>query len=63
MTENTARSRITGVMLDERRDGCGRRPYQAPRILSRERLEAVAGICTKSTPPSCDPLIGGVISS
>lgn len=30
-----------------------RRPYQAPRILSREPLEAIAGFCAKVTPGTC----------
>lgn len=33
-----------------------RRPYQAPRILSRERLESIAGFCGKATAGACGNL-------
>jgi hypothetical protein len=32
-------------------DAAGRKPYEAPRILSREPLEAVAALCSP-TPPA-----------
>ncbi|GBE08122.1 hypothetical protein BMS3Abin11_01239 [bacterium BMS3Abin11] len=44
----------------------GRRlPYISPKILSREKLESIAGLCTKSTAGvfTCDPVNGGVVSS
>lgn len=43
-----------------------KRPYQPPRIVSREPLEVVAGICVgfdaKSAPPQCG-LLGGILFS
>lgn len=40
-------------------------PYISPKILSREKLESIAGLCTKATAgvSTCDPLNGGVVSS
>ncbi len=33
-----------------------RRPYQPPRILSREPLESIAGFCAKATHGACGGL-------
>jgi len=33
----------------------GRKPYEAPRILSREPLEAVAAVCSPSPPAKANP--------
>ncbi len=43
-----------------------KRPYEAPRIVSREPLEVVAALCAgfnaKSAPPQCG-LLGGILLS
>jgi hypothetical protein len=36
-------------------DGGGRRPYSAPRILSREPLESVAAVCAPTPPAKSNP--------
>jgi hypothetical protein len=33
----------------------GKKPYEAPRILSREPLEAVAAVCAPSPPAKANP--------
>jgi hypothetical protein len=42
-----------------------RRPYERPRILSRESLEAVAAVCAPAPPAKANPGLcpGGPISS
>ena len=35
-----------------------RRPYTKPQILYRERLEAIANVCSKSDPATCASLSG-----
>lgn len=32
-----------------------KRPYEAPRVLSREPLEAVAAVCTPAPPAKANP--------
>jgi hypothetical protein len=43
----------------------GRKPYEAPRILSREPLEAIAATCSPSPPAKANPVLcpQGPISS
>jgi len=38
-----------------RKDGLPRRPYEPPRILSREPLEAVAAVCSPAPPAKGNP--------
>jgi hypothetical protein len=33
----------------------GKKPYEAPRILSREPLEAVAAVCSPAPPAKANP--------
>jgi hypothetical protein len=36
-------------------DALGRRPYESPRILYREPLEAMAAVCAPSPPAKSNP--------
>ena len=54
MNENRHTDRSEGDgMTQPTEEGRKLRPYQAPRILSRERLESIAVGCSKATPGAC----------
>lgn len=53
---HTDRSDGDGTAKPAEDDEVKRRPYQAPRILSRERLESIAGFCGKATAGACGNL-------
>ena len=58
MTERTVNSmeqaKTTTPEAGAPQDG-GRKPYEPPKILSREPLEAAAGVCAPSPPAKSNP--------
>jgi len=65
MTDHNALSKKTDTGTSSAGVEGRRQPYIAPKILSREKLESIAGICTKSTvlDSACDPATSGIINS
>jgi hypothetical protein len=50
---------------DSENEPAPKRPYEAPRVLSREPLEAVAAVCAPAPPAKANPFVcpQGPISS
>jgi hypothetical protein len=48
---------IPGPCLNETASGSLRRPYQSPRILYREPLEAMASVCSPHPPAKGNPAV------